>query len=283
MNTLVGLTCCLAAIAASWWRLKVVHDPVGMVGVLGGLGPAASALLTQLIVSEGTRAGAELDHEHARFLLLQDPMLPNSRLAAIGRGPSPHRGMLRAFRAMARAGATKVCVCCNTAHPFARTAAAKASVPFLDMVQLAADEALKGSTASISRPLHIGLLGTDATIRSGLYQAALECAAERMFGSALCVKVVIPDDEGVAKVQGCILDIKHGTVKGIGRQIESEALKLVSSGAERIITGCTELPVCFNRESHPRFPVPIVSPTEILAKAIFQEGRPKTQSATARK
>ena len=50
-----------------------------LVGVLGGLGPEASALLLKLIVDEGARAGAVHDHEHPSVIVYVKPELPNSR------------------------------------------------------------------------------------------------------------------------------------------------------------------------------------------------------------
>jgi aspartate racemase len=233
-----------------------------LVGVLGGLGPMASALLARLIVEEGERAGASMDDEHACFILFQNPALPNSRKAAIGEGPSPLAGMVASFRALARAGATEVCVCCNTAHPFARAAAAEAGVPFLDMIDITAEEALRrlAHASSGGAPLTVGLLGTDATLRMGLYQDAIASAAVRMLGDAQRACVVVPDASGVEALQQCILDIKAGVSAGAGECIEAVARQLVARGAQCIITGCTELPICFGERSHPEFPTPIVSP-----------------------
>jgi hypothetical protein len=82
------------AAATMFWRLKRALRPTGapLVGILGGLGPMASALLARLIVEEAEKAGACDDNEHTRFIMFQDPTLPNSRKAALGKGPSPYDG-----------------------------------------------------------------------------------------------------------------------------------------------------------------------------------------------
>ena len=254
-------------------RRRRAAQPSPLVGILGGLGPLASALLTRLIVDEGERAGAQFDDEHSCFILYQNPLLPNSRRAALGEGPSPLPGMVTTFRALARAGATEVCVCCNTAHPYARAAAAQVGVPFLDMIELTAEAALlRIGAASSTRPrLTVGILGTDATLQMGLYQDALAAAARLMLGDAERVCFALPDATGTAALQQCILDIKAGACTGVGERIEHVARQLVTAGAECIITGCTELPVCFNDvDSHATFPVPIVSPVSTLAAAIVR-------------
>ena len=50
-----------------------------LVGILGGLGPMASALLARMIVESRDKAGATFDHDHADFILYQAPTLPNAR------------------------------------------------------------------------------------------------------------------------------------------------------------------------------------------------------------
>lgn len=265
--------CALAALYV--WRCRcsrplTSHPP--LVGILGGLGPLASALLVRLLVKEAEGAGASFDSDHPRFILYQDPKLPNSRLAALGEGPTPVDGMVRAFRALLLAGASEVCVCCNTAHPFAREAAARAGAPFLDMIEITAHAALE-RLASVpdAAPVRVGLLGTDATLRLGLYQHALAEAATRLWGVARRLEVVVPDAAGVHAMQQCILQIKAGTTDGVGDRIEGVARALVvECGAQCLITGCTELPTCFSEDSHPHFAVPIVSPVSTLAAAIVR-------------
>ncbi|KAL1529209.1 hypothetical protein AB1Y20_000165 [Prymnesium parvum] len=263
------------AIAASilWTRRRSrrAASATPLVGVLGGLGPAASALLTRLVVAEAERRGARSDDEHACFVLYQNPSLPNSRNAALGDGQSPQPGMAATFRALVRAGCTEVCVCCNTAHPFARAAAEEVGVAFLDMIEATAHAALlQLCEDDRGAQLIIGLLATDATIRMGLYQTAVAKAAAQLTGCSDRVRVLVPPDDSIAGLQQCILDIKAGQHVGVGARIKQIANELVVLGAQCIITGCTELPVCFSAESYPAFPAPIVNPVQTLAAAIVQ-------------
>lgn len=75
-------------------------------------------------------------------------------------------------------------------------------------------------------------MGTDATIRMGLYQDAFAAAAVRHLGRADLVRVLLPDDDGITVVQQCILDIKAGNLTGVGERFETEAHKLVVRGAQ---------------------------------------------------
>lgn len=100
-----------------------VQPHTELVGVLGGLGPAASASFTQRMVAAGAAAGASLDAHHTPYLMFCNPVLPNAWAASRGTGASPEDGYVASFTAMGRAGATAVAVVCNTAHAFARPAA----------------------------------------------------------------------------------------------------------------------------------------------------------------
>ena len=80
------------------------------------LGQMASALLARLIVEEGEKGGAQFDDEHTRFILFQDPTLPNSRKAALGEGPSPQLGMVATFRAFWLLQAPPKFACAATRH-----------------------------------------------------------------------------------------------------------------------------------------------------------------------
>ena len=240
-----------------------------LVGVLGGLGPAASALFAQLVVDEGEK-GAKKDSDHPRMLMYCNPSLPNSRAAALGEGPSPRPGMADSFRSLMAAGASHVCVVCNTAHAFARDAAEDAGAQFLDMLEITAEHVVRklSGEARAGGALKVGLLSTDGTIKLGLYQEAIREAAQRQLGDAGAVEVLVPDALDIT--QNCILRIKGNDYHNeeVPRLLEAEAAALVAKGAQVIVTGCTELPVVFNEKNFPAFEVPIVNPMEILAKVL---------------
>jgi len=242
--------------------------------VLGGLGPAASALFAQIMVQEGERMGSKMDDEHVPWLMYVNPVIPNSRAAAIGQGPSPANGIAKSFRRMKAAGATQVCVACNTAHAFARQAAAEAGTPFIDMLELTALASIR-ELESTAKPdadgvYKVGLLGTDGTIQMNIYQDAFATAAKQLLGSESKVQCLTPKD--ISITQGCVLRIKAATHHNsdIPDVLAKEATALVERGAQLIVTGCTELPVCFNTDSHASFPTPIMNPMKVLATEVVR-------------
>src|SRR5690606_27751919 len=59
-----------------------------LIGVLGGLGPAATVDFYAKVVSRAAAAGAASDQEHVRLLIDADPEVPDRNRSIGGTGPS---------------------------------------------------------------------------------------------------------------------------------------------------------------------------------------------------
>ena len=82
-------------------------------GVLGGLGPAASADFMRLLV---VKAPATVDQEHPRVILLSQPQTPNRNDFIFGVGEDPEPALRSGLELLTDWGADILCVTCNTAH-----------------------------------------------------------------------------------------------------------------------------------------------------------------------
>ncbi|KUK57153.1 MAG: Aspartate racemase [Synergistales bacterium 53_16] len=89
--------------------------PSEILGILGGMGPAATAEFLRLL---SVFAPAEKDQDHPRVYLLSDPWIPDRTEAIIGNGPDPGPRILEDFKKLAEWGASLLAVPCNTAHVF---------------------------------------------------------------------------------------------------------------------------------------------------------------------
>ena len=167
-----------------------------LVGVIGGIGPAASAHLYQTIVQLRT---AVTDDDHIPLLIYNNPQIPNNNAAARGLGPSSVPAMVYTARALQRAGATHVVLPCNTAHVFAdalqqelrRLEAGEeddghASLQFIHMLELTASRVMEALRRRDSldenynrqeQCYRVGLMGTIGTVQSKIYHKVLEKAA----------------------------------------------------------------------------------------------------------
>lgn len=136
------------------------------IGILGGMGPLATADLFQKIISL-TAAGS--DSEHIRVYIDSNAAIPDRTAAILSGGPDPLSAMRDSLRKLEACGADCIIMPCNTAHYFLPRLQGLTDIPFLSMLEAAAKACrakFPGRTAAV--------LATRGTLASGLYQAALE-------------------------------------------------------------------------------------------------------------
>lgn len=220
------------------------------VGVLGGMGPAATARFLDLLVSA---TPASSDQDHLPVVVWSDPRVPDRTAAIRGEGPVPTPCLEEGGRALVEAGADVVAIPCNTAHAFTAGLASRIGVPVLDMVEVT----VAAVVARQPRPQAVGLLATDGTLLAGLYHEAF---ARRG------VPVLVPEPRDQARVMRAIRAVKAGDL-GVTRRQEATDLVagLVAEGADAVVLGCTELPLLLD---HP--PTEAVDSLQCLADAVVR-------------
>ena len=135
-----------------------MHHPI--VGILGGMGPAATADLLHKIIA-ATPADARPGSSACRHLGRSDRAGPLDRAPA--RRGGPDTWLVRGAQKLAEMGASFIAVPCNTAHAFLPRIAGDISVPFLHMMEETAT-AIEVAYPAIER---VGLLATSGTIAVG--------------------------------------------------------------------------------------------------------------------
>jgi aspartate racemase len=195
--------------------------PRKTVGVLGGMGPAATAeFFRRLVAATPGRA----DAEHLHVIIDSDPSVPDRTNAILRGGPSPAGALAAIARRLEHAGADLLVMPCNTAHAYIEEIRASVSIPALDMI--------RETVATIDRS-SVGLLATDGTIATGLYQEACEARG---------VRVVVPNPADQRSIMGAIASIKRGeNLRRVEEEIEPIVCRLEREGAEAILAGCTEI------------------------------------------
>ena len=196
------------------------------IGILGGMGPMATADLFQKIVSLTDAAG---DNGHIRLYIDSNASIPD-RTAAILSGDTEglYQRLLADARTLADCGCTALAIPCNTSHYFADRLQGEIGVPIIHMLRETARELARQGK---KRP---GILGTDGTIQTGLYQK--ECAA-------LGLEAVAPAPDIQRLVMSIIYDeIKQGE-KGSREKFAKVDRAIRSAGCDCAILACTELSV----------------------------------------
>ncbi len=218
-----------------------------VIGIIGGMGPLATADLFKKIV---LNTKAEKDQEHIRVLVDNNTNIPDRTGAILRGGEDPVPELTKSAKILSDMGADLLIMPCNTAHYFHGKVQEAVGVPVLNMIEITCD-ALKEKGIKKA-----GLLATDGTIQSGIYQSVFENNA---------IELVKPDSKG----QKAVMDMIYGGVKASKWDFDTTDVKkamedLLENGAEVLILGCTELPLA--KEMY-NLDYPSVDPTLELAKA----------------
>lgn len=229
---------------------------VPVIGILGGMGPAATVDFYSKIV-EATPAAN--DQGHRRIVIWSDPTVPDRTEALQGRAPDPTPWLREGVERLQEAGATHIAIPCNTAHAFLPGLLSHVDVPVVHMIDEVA-RALAGETPPVRRA---GLLATDGTVGSGLYQDWLHRRG---------VEVIVPDARDQEAVMTAIRSIKAGW-RGVPETAALAAVadRLARAGAEAVVAGCTEIPLCLATTD---VTVPLVDPARVLAGVMVELTRP---------
>lgn len=195
-------------------------------GIIGGLGPMASAQFMELLTAM-TDAGT--DQEHIEAILYSRPSTPDRTAFLLGRSEEdPFPVMRESGHMLEQMGAQVLAIPCMTAYSFygrLRDAfAAELVNPITGSAELLAQHGMK----------HVGIMATDGTVQLGLFQKALRDQG---------IAPIVPSAENQREVMRMIYDeVKSGKQANLER-FHAVAHAMRNEGAECIILGCTELSV----------------------------------------
>ena len=222
------------------------------IGILGGMGPLATADLFRKIV---LLTDAARDNDHIRIYIDDNASIPDRTAAILSGGIDPLPAMTDSLRKLEACGADCIIMPCNTAHYFLPQLQALTAVPFLSMLEATASACrvrFPGRTAAV--------LATKGTLAAGLYQKAL---------SSQQVPFLIPAPSEQDALMRVIYDgVKAGRAPDSYRADMESVLRALSvQGADYFILGCTELPLAAELLG---LRVPTVDPTAELAKTAIR-------------
>lgn len=219
-------------------------------GILGGMGPMATVYFMELIVD---MTKASCDSEHLEMVVYNCPSIPDRTEYILGKSDeSPLPKMLEILEQMKQQGVDYVAIPCMTAHYFYN----ELSKAGLSIVHGLRETALELKRMGITKA---GLMATDGTISSGVFQKILEEEG---------IEIVIPDSEHQAKIMSIIYDdIKAGVMPPYHKVKEIKKYFINTEGAQIVILGCTELSL-LKREYE--LGSSVIDTLDVLAKVSLQ-------------
>ncbi len=197
-----------------------------LLGVMGGMGPLATQLFYRMIIEKND---AHCDQDHLNMIIFNHATMPD-RTGAILKNDTEdlYEKLLADAKSLQELGVDYIAITCNTSHYFVDRLQQEIRVPIINMI----NETIDAIDKDVKK---VGILATDGTIKTGLYQKA-------------CVKAgfipIVPSEECQRLVMKIIYDgIKDGgniemnDFHSIDKQLKEE-------GCDCSIMACTELS-CF--------------------------------------
>ncbi len=199
-------------------------QPAKVLGVLGGLGPMATAYFYEL-VTRHTRVSR--DQDHIDMVISSKATTPDRTAFILGESrEDPFVVMEDEAKRLVTFGAQVIAIPCNTAHYFYERLNEVIPIPVLNMV---------GDTVARAKAMgcgQVGILATTGTVHTRTYQLACE---------AVGLACRVPDDGA----QKAVMDIIYGAIKQGGEPdiaaFCAVAGGLFAAGCDAMILGCTEL------------------------------------------
>jgi aspartate racemase len=229
--------------------------PEKIIGILGGMGPEATIDLFYKIIKS---TPAEKDQDHLRIIIDNNPKIPDRTAAILGREESPLPALQETAQNLEKAGADFIIIPCNTAHSFLSSIQESVKIPILNMIEETAKETQK----RISQIKKVGLLASIGIYKTEIYH--------RYFNK-FNIEVMSPEEKDKEEIMKVIYAVKAGNLsEEIKKNILKIAQKLIDKEAEVIIAGCTEIPLILKEGD---VSVPIIDPTQVLAKAAVRKAR----------
>ncbi|HZK02214.1 MAG TPA: amino acid racemase [Anaerovoracaceae bacterium] len=202
-----------------WKKEKVL-------GIVGGMGPLATQLFYRMLID---MTDAEKDQDHLNMIILNHASMPDrTELIKTGKSDQLFEALLKDARKLENDGVAAIAIPCNTSHMVVDRLQEMIDVPIIHMIR----ETVKSIKRERPEIKQIGILATDGTIGSGLYQQA--CVDED-------IRPFIPSKEG----QALVMKIIYEGIKGNNPVDYNDLIKvkdeLAAKGCEAVIMGCTEL------------------------------------------
>ncbi|SOB96185.1 cysteate racemase [Pseudobutyrivibrio ruminis] len=201
-------------------------------GIIGGLGPMATAYFMRRIIE---MTDAATDQDNIEMVIYNSPSIPDRTGYILDNTKeSPLPKIIDLANRLELQDVDYIAIPCITAHYFHQQIAKSVDVPVSNGIREAADYL---SEHGIKK---VGIMATDGTVSTRLFDSVF-----MDYG----IQCVYPDGEYQKLVMSIIYDeVKAGKPVSM-KEFELVKNQLLASGAEVVILGCTELSIA-KRDNH---------------------------------
>jgi len=204
-----------------------MQHPNKILGVLGGMGPAATAEFMRLMAE---LAPADFDQEHPEMIVYNHTVTPNRTAYILGEGDNPLPEIKFGIDKLVAWGADILVVTCNTAHYFLDQIRSEIPIPLIHIIE----ETVRRSQEL--SPAGAWLTSTLGTVKTKLYEKHSELMDYSFRYPDATEQEIIHDITNL---------VKAGETRKAGQRYREVIEKLWAREKLPILGACTELPMAY--------------------------------------
>lgn len=229
------------------------YTPSLSIGILGGMGPSASAdFYTKLVRIAQYEYRAEQDTDFPT-VYLYSLALRGFDETGFSDPEEVKKQLIEGVKKLTTFGCDFITIPCNTVHYFMTEMQQAVTVPILSILEVVAKEAV---TAGHTK---VGLLSSQSTRELRLYEEAF---------ANVSVDTISATDEEQTLVNEVIRHVMGGAQDENDTAILKKiADRFIAEGASAVVLGCTELPLAIKQTD---VSYPLLNSIEILARTALK-------------
>ena len=230
-----------------------------MIGILGGMGTQAGLDFCSKIAKLNR---GKADQKYPLFVLYNKSNIPD-RKQNLKKYNKVLKSLVEGCKFLQKSKCKFISIPCNTAHYWYKDLRKKIKIPILNMPEIVYSNAKN----NLKRNSKIGLLATEATIKTGVYS--------HYFNKKFLL--ISPNTTLQQRsVNKSIKLVKMGKTKEAERAIKPAVNYLIKKKCKKIILGCTELPIAifaYKSFKKAKLSKTFMDPNLILAEASMKKYR----------
>ena len=197
-----------------------------MIGILGGMGTQAGLDFCSKLAKLNR---GKADQKYPLFVLYNKSNIPD-RKQNLKKYNKVLKSLIEGCKFLQKSKCKFISIPCNTAHYWYKDLRKKIKIPILNMPEIV----YLNAKNNLKRNSQIGLLATEATIKTGVYS--------HYFNKKFLL--ISPNTTLQQRsVNKSIKLVKMGKTKEAERAIKPAVNYLIKKKCKKIILGCTELPI----------------------------------------
>jgi len=228
-----------------------------MIGILGGMGTQAGLDFCSKLAKLNR---GKPDQKYPLFVLYNKSNIPD-RKQNLKKYDKVLKSLIEGCKFLQKNKCKFISIPCNTAHYWYKDLRKKIKIPILNMPEIV----YLNAKNNLKRNSKIGLLATEATIKTGVYS--------HYFNKKFLL--ISPNSTLQQKsVNKSIKLVKMGKTKEAERAIKPAVNYLIKKKCKKIILGCTELPIAifaYKSFKKAKLSKTFMDPNLILAEASMKK------------